>query len=840
MTTAQERLNSILPSWYELLTQWSSDGSLVAAATEALVLDGSNAKKDAKGQLQSLTSQWSAKNFKSLPQIVLLSNEDISGAQGAYADSTDTIYLNADWLLTASEKEIQKVLTEELGHSLDDQLNLGDTKGDEGEYFSYQLFNGALSPERKTNFSQENDSITLNLSNTSIFAEASASNLALSPDAFFGTNGLVNLNYGNPASLQERIGDVFLDADGSTFISGKIDGTGGFVTKIDSRGKIITSFGASGWYLQSGLDNIYSLNNTSFGLVIAGTKDGEQFVGLLNKQTGAIIAESQARTNYNGNSQPGIFDELTSTLYLPGVDAGASGRLDDNDISLTAWKIGPNSLTLNTTFAYDATLTYNVGRADYVSNTTDSAKDQSGNIYMGGMSRYPDSSSAVNEYWTIASFTPSGSANDAFSSDGIISENPVFEGTPCTHAYVSSVAINNAGNLVVLGGVSVTQYSQPFLCVQVYNPDGSIISTNFVQPPSNLNLSERLRTSNIAKLKDGSFIFAYTANLPDGSKDNVLVKLTSDGTLDTSFGANGYQQIQLQGDQVTYDYDYISRIEAVDDGTVLIGFKNGGGSCATLLRYTYGTTVIGDSYINTLIGTDSADRISGKGVPTTGGKDIIDGKGGSNDVVFESGDYNFKISGTSASSMIIGSTTKKVGGKTVTATYISDSITSVEGVEISGGNSANTLDASAYSGNSNLNGAGGADTLIGGIAADILTGGVGADIFRFSVKQALLSLETADRITDFKSAESDKIQVARSVFGIASTTKVMYRSTTSVGLAAALNTSSLFVLDTTSGELWLNNNSTAAGAGTGGVFAVLDKNSIGVVPTLTASNFALF
>jgi Ca2+-binding RTX toxin-like protein len=327
---------------------------------------------------------------------------------------------------------------------------------------------------------------------------------------------------------------------------------------------------------------------------------------------------------------------------------------------------------------------------------------------------------------------------------------------------------------------------------------------------------------------------------PDGSKDNVLVKLTSDGTLDTSFGANGYQQIQLQGDQVTYDYDYISRIEAVDDGTVLIGFKNGGGSCATLLRYTYGTTVIGDSYINTLIGTDSADRISGKGVPTTGGKDIIDGKGGSNDVVFESGDYNFKISGTSASSMIIGSTTKKVGGKTVTATYISDSITSVEGVEISGGNSANTLDASAYSGNSNLNGAGGADTLIGGIAADILTGGVGADIFRFSVKQALLSLETADRITDFKSAESDKIQVARSVFGIASTTKVMYRSTTSVGLAAALNTSSLFVLDTTSGELWLNNNSTAAGAGTGGVFAVLDKNSIGVVPTLTASNFALF
>ena len=139
MATAQDRLNAILPSWYELLTQWSLDGSLVAAATEALVLDGSNAKPDAKGQLQSLTSQWSAGNFKSLPEIVLLSDADISGAQGAYAASTGTIYLNEKWLLTASDEEIQRVLTEELGHSLDAQFNQMDTEGDEGEFFARTL-----------------------------------------------------------------------------------------------------------------------------------------------------------------------------------------------------------------------------------------------------------------------------------------------------------------------------------------------------------------------------------------------------------------------------------------------------------------------------------------------------------------------------------------------------------------------------------------------------------------------------------------------------------------------------------------------------------------------------
>ena len=42
MVTAQELLNQIIPSWYELLTQWSQDGSLIAAATDALMLDSSN------------------------------------------------------------------------------------------------------------------------------------------------------------------------------------------------------------------------------------------------------------------------------------------------------------------------------------------------------------------------------------------------------------------------------------------------------------------------------------------------------------------------------------------------------------------------------------------------------------------------------------------------------------------------------------------------------------------------------------------------------------------------------------------------------------------------------
>jgi len=43
----------------------------------------------------------------------------MSGAAGAYAVSTGTVYLDQNWLATASAVQAMAVLTEELGHHLD-------------------------------------------------------------------------------------------------------------------------------------------------------------------------------------------------------------------------------------------------------------------------------------------------------------------------------------------------------------------------------------------------------------------------------------------------------------------------------------------------------------------------------------------------------------------------------------------------------------------------------------------------------------------------------------------------------------------------------------------------
>ncbi len=63
VTTKSLRLPTLLQDWRLKLTNWAADGSLSAAAQEALRLDGEPA------QLTVLISQWAAGDFSALPTI---------------------------------------------------------------------------------------------------------------------------------------------------------------------------------------------------------------------------------------------------------------------------------------------------------------------------------------------------------------------------------------------------------------------------------------------------------------------------------------------------------------------------------------------------------------------------------------------------------------------------------------------------------------------------------------------------------------------------------------------------------------------------------------------------
>jgi Ca2+-binding RTX toxin-like protein len=156
----------------------------------------------------------------------------------------------------------------------------------------------------------------------------------------------------------------------------------------------------------------------------------------------------------------------------------------------------------------------------------------------------------------------------------------------------------------------------------------------------------------------------------------------------------------------------------------------------------------------------------------------------------------------------------------------------IEGLKLLG--TAN-LSGSGNSLSNTIEGNTGNNILDGGAGKDILTGLAGADKFVFSAKPFSLLDTTADIITDFNPDE-DVISISRSAFAVSigqnSSLRVVDNS---IGLRSALASDNLFVYYSTTGLLYLNQNGRQEGAGSGGVFAVLNSNL-----NLTTTNFSLF
>jgi Ca2+-binding RTX toxin-like protein len=196
-------LSALLAHWHARLEEWSLSGHLSSAAHEALLLD-----TEAQS-LKELVAQWSSGDFQNIPEILILDGEDMDGALGAYATSTQKIYLNKDWLGSASADQADLVLTEELGHYLDDLLNATDTPGDEGEYFSRILNEQAPTDPQKQVLRSEYDFGDVVLEGTRVTAEKSSTARVLQ----IGSIGT------------DRVTALAVAADGTTVISGYFSGS---------------------------------------------------------------------------------------------------------------------------------------------------------------------------------------------------------------------------------------------------------------------------------------------------------------------------------------------------------------------------------------------------------------------------------------------------------------------------------------------------------------------------------------------------------------------------------------------------------------------------------------
>jgi hypothetical protein len=122
---------------------------------------------------QSLRSQWQSGNFSQLPTIEVIDDEVLGNARGAYASSTNIIYLSDQFVATASSQALEAVLIEEIGHFVDAQINATDTVGDEGELFSDLVRGVSLSAAELSRIKTEDDHAVITLDGRSITFEQS-------------------------------------------------------------------------------------------------------------------------------------------------------------------------------------------------------------------------------------------------------------------------------------------------------------------------------------------------------------------------------------------------------------------------------------------------------------------------------------------------------------------------------------------------------------------------------------------------------------------------------------------------------------------------------------------
>lgn len=180
-----------------------------------------------------------------------------------------------------------------------------------------------------------------------------------------------------------------------------------------------------------------------------------------------------------------------------------------------------------------------------------------------------------------------------------------------------------------------------------------------------------------------------------------------------------------------------------------------------------GTDLHGGTQNDTLLGGNKADKLSGgAGVDSLNGgagDDTLDGGVGADVLAGGAGNDLYYVD--NAGDIVVEAL--KNGVDTIVSSVTWDlEGPIVENLTLSGSRVVNGFGnslANVILGNdaaNSLYGRGGNDTLIGGLGQDSLSGGTGADKFVFRTGELASNAATADRVTDFRQAEKDVIDLA--------------------------------------------------------------------------------
>ncbi|BFM39751.1 choice-of-anchor Q domain-containing protein [Synechocystis sp. LKSZ1] len=612
---------------YEQLTAFAGLESFWASFNTAFGSEYDFAK------VENLRIQWLNQDFSQLPTIQVLGS-GLGLIVGAYAQSTNTIYLSQSFLATATPEQIQAVLLEEIGHYVDSLVNSVDSEGDEGEIFSALVSGVGLNKLELQTIKAQNDHFTIFVDGQSLQVEAATITVTNTNDSGAGSlrNAIASAASGDTINFSS----LFNTAQTIILTSGQlvvnksltIQGPGANLLTIsgnnasrvfvidDNNENNAETVEISGLTISGGLvttgsgGGIFNLENLSLRNSTLSGNSADSFGGGIFNRIGTVTVSN---STISGNSTTvfaggGIFNDMGTVTVSNSTISGNSTRFgggifnDMGTVTVSNSTINGNSANLT-----GGGIVNNAGTTSLTTTivANNIAGNGDGNNLLLSDGTINASNSLIESNADLINGTNS---NNIFGVDPLLGSLQNNGGTTLTHALLPGSPAIGAGNTTP--STDQRGISRP------QGTNGDIGAFEYVPPIVNITA-----TDNTATEQSGNTgTFQLTRDLPTGATNTALpVQLTLSGTAsasDYNFSASG-GTVNASNNTVTVTFNSgsntvnvtvtpVDDIQAEANETVILTL-NGGSLNYDLGANTSGTVTISQNDFVVINTNDSGE-----------------------------------------------------------------------------------------------------------------------------------------------------------------------------------------------------------------------------------------
>jgi RHS repeat-associated protein len=669
-----------------------------------------------------LWSQWQAGDFSQFPDVEVISSSILGDANGAYAISTNKIYLSDAYVNGATTEALVSTLLEEYGHFVDAQVNQVDSKGDEGAIFAALVLGQSLDADTLLALRSEDDHAVIEIDGVEIAIEQQNFTGTAGNDTITGTAGDDTINAGlGIDTVDGGLGNDLLMVD---YSSNNYAGSSNWSAGITS---FINSNGLSGNFRAYIANSVSSYDRVTFSNIerfdITGTSANDNI------------------TTGGGNdiiSGGGGDDTLDGGLGNDTINGGLGNDIIDNNKGIDTIDGGEGLDTLV--------------NASFTSATQGLSFDDTGTTH--APITLSDSTSITNiEYFTNLT---TGSGNDTITFTQRIDNNiNTGSGDDTINAGLGDDTVDGGlGNDLLIVDYSSNNYAG------VSNLPAGITTSNISSNGSSgffrayttnsFSSYDRITFSNIERFD----ITGTSANdnIKTGTGNDIINGGAGDDTIDGGLGND-----TINGGLGNDSIDNNKGIDTIDGGEGLDTLVNASFTSATQglsfddtgtahapITLSDGTSISNIEYFTNLTTGSGNDTITftqriDNGIVTGNGDDTINAglgfdtvDGGlGNDLLIV--DYSSNTY-AGVSNLPAGITSSINGSSGVFLAYTTNSFSSYDRIAFSNierfditGTSANDNIKTGI-GNDIINGGAGDDTLNGAAGNDVINGGLGDDI----------------------------------------------------------------------------------------------------------------